>query len=229
VFRLILFDIDGTLVLTGGSGRRAMARAFEDLFALSNALDGFPMAGRTDCWIVDQVATAHGLPCDPDTFGRLRDAYLRHLATEIHEPGPRKGVMPGVRPLLDALSTRDDGYLALLTGNFEEGARLKLEYFDLWRYFRCGAFGDDLMERNGLLARALARVQECGGPSVHPDKVIIVGDTPLDVAVAIAGGARSVAVATGGYDVDTLWASGADAVVEDLSDTHTVLAAMGFD
>jgi len=229
VTRLILFDIDGTLVLTAGAGRRALSRAFEELFAVSNALDGVPIAGRTDSWIVASVAAAHRLPCDLHAVERLRAAYLRYLPMEIHEPGPHKGVMPGVRPLLQALSKRDDAYVALLTGNFEDGARIKLEYFDLWRYFPCGAFGDNAPERNGLLSRALARVQACGGPAVDPGDVVIVGDTPLDVAVALAGDTRSVAVATGGYDVKTLRASGADVVLHDLSDVPAVLDAMGFE
>jgi phosphoglycolate phosphatase-like HAD superfamily hydrolase len=229
VTRLILFDIDGTLVLTAGAGRRALSRAFEELFAVSNALDGVPISGRTDSWIVANVAAAHNLSCDVDTVERLRTAYLRYLPAEIDEPGPHKGVMPGVRPLLEALSKRDDAYVALLTGNFEEGARIKLEYFDLWRYFRCGAFGDNALERNGLLSRALERVRVCGGPAADPGDVVIVGDTPLDVAVAVAGDTRSVAVATGGYDERTLRASGADVVLSDLSDVPAVLDAMGFD
>jgi phosphoglycolate phosphatase-like HAD superfamily hydrolase len=136
--------------------------------------------------------------------------------------------MPGVRPLLDALAARRDAFLALLTGNFEHGARVKLEYFDLWHYFRCGAFGDAALERNGLLPTALARVEACGGPSPRPSDVVVVGDTPLDVAVARAGGARSVAVATGSYDVLTLSASGADVVLEDFSDLRAALEAFGF-
>ena len=227
--RLILFDIDGTLVRTADAGRRALSRAFEELFAVSNALDGVPIAGRTDSWIVADVAATRGLPCDVHTVERLRGAYLHYLPEELDEPGPRKGVMPGVRPLLEELSMRNDTYVALLTGNFEEGARLKLEYFDLWRYFRCGAFGDNAPERNGLLPRALARVRACGGPSVEPGDVVIVGDTPLDVAVAVAGGTRSVAVATGGYDAPTLHASGADVVLDDLSDVPAVLDAMGLE
>src|SRR5438552_19082305 len=110
---------------------------------------------------------------------------------ELEKPGARKGVLPGVRELLDVLADRDDVYLALLTGNYEEAARLKLEYFDLWRYFPCGAFGDDAPDRNGLLPRAIARVRECGGPEVAPEDVVVIGDTPLDVACAAAGGARS--------------------------------------
>jgi phosphoglycolate phosphatase-like HAD superfamily hydrolase len=113
-----------------------------------------------------------------------------------------------------------------LTGNYEDGARAKLQYFDLWRYFRCGAFGDDAPDRNGLLPRAIAVIRECGGPEASPSQAVVVGDTPLDVACAAASGARSIAVATGGYDIETLRAAGADVVMEDLSDTGSVLRAL---
>jgi phosphoglycolate phosphatase-like HAD superfamily hydrolase len=205
-----------------------MSRAFEDVFGVRDGLGGLPMAGRTDAWILAQAVAAHGLSCNAETLERFRDRYLTHLADEVHQPGPRKGVMRGVRPLLDALADRHDAFLALLTGNVEHGARIKLEYFDLWRYFRCGAFGDAALERSGLLATAIARVQACGGPSPLASDVVVVGDTPLDVAVARAGGVRSVAVATGGYDVATLGASGADAVLEDFGDLRAALEALGF-
>jgi phosphoglycolate phosphatase len=227
VIKLILFDIDGTLVLTGGAGLRAMTRAFTDVFGVGNGIDRIAMNGRTDRWIIGQMAALHGLDCDEATLRRFHDVYVSQLTTEVHQPGPRKGVMPGVRPLLDMLQARSDTFLALLTGNFEAGARVKLEYFDLWKYFRCGAFGDYSPERNGLLATALDRVRHCGGPNVSPADVVIVGDTPLDVAVATAGGTRSVAVATGTHDVDALRASGADVVLRDLSDAAMVLSALG--
>jgi phosphoglycolate phosphatase len=203
-----------------------MSRAFEDVFGVRDGLRGASMAGRTDAWIVRQAVIAHGLSCDAETLGRFRERYLARLGDEVHQPGLRKGVMPGVRPLLDALAVRHDAFLALLTGNFEHGARIKLEYFDLWRYFRCGAFGDAALERNGLLSTALARVEACGGPSPRPSDVVVVGDTPLDVAVALAGGTRSVAVATGSYDMATLGASGADVVLEDFSDLRAALEAI---
>jgi phosphoglycolate phosphatase-like HAD superfamily hydrolase len=133
-----------------------------------------------------------------------------------------KGVLPGVRSLLDVLTApplRDTIFLALLTGNSEDGARLKLEHFDLWRYFRCGAYGDDVHDRNELFDVAMCRVRACGGPASHPRDVIVVGDTAFDVACAAAAGARSIAVATGPSDVDTLKKSGADVVFDDLSDT----------
>jgi phosphoglycolate phosphatase-like HAD superfamily hydrolase len=225
--KLILFDIDGTLVLTGGAGGRAMARAFEDVFGLQHGMASISMAGRTDAWIVAQMAANHGLACTAEIFQRFHDAYIGHLLEEIHKPGPQKGVLPGVRAVLDVLADHGGAHLALLTGNFERGAQIKLEYFDLWQYFGAGAFGDRTHDRNSLLETALTRVAAAGGPSITPAETVIVGDTPLDVAVALAGGARSLAVATGSYGVETLRASGADVVVEDLMDIETVLEGLG--
>jgi len=213
-------------VLTGGAGARAMSSAFEDVFGVRQGLSGIPMAGRTDAWILAQAATTHQIRYDEARIRSFRESYLKKLATEVHEPGPRKGIMPGVRALLDQLSAREDVYLALLTGNVEGGARVKLEYFDLWRYFRSGAFGDELHDRNDLLTVALERVTASGGPA-QPSEVIVIGDTPLDVAVAKKGGARSLAVATGGYDAATLQASGADIVLESFSDVMAALTALG--
>jgi phosphoglycolate phosphatase len=226
VTKLLLFDIDGTLVSTGGAGGRAMSRAFEDVFGFSNGLGSISMAGRTDAWIVAQMAAEHGLQSDERQFSQFHESYVSHLAREILQPAPQKGVLAGVRPLLDTLVSYDNAYLALLTGNFKRGAEIKLEYFDLWRYFKGGAFGDDSHDRNGLLWKALANVEAAGGPVVRPSEVVIIGDTPLDVAVAVAGGARSVGVATGNYDVDTLLESGADAALPDLGNLSAVLAAL---
>jgi phosphoglycolate phosphatase len=213
-------------VLTGGAGARAMSSAFEDVFGVRQGLSGIPMAGRTDAWILAQAATTHQIRYDEARIRSFRESYLKKLATEVHEPGPRKGIMPGVRALLDQLSAREDVYLALLTGNVEGGARVKLEYFDLWRYFRSGAFGDELHDRSDLLNVALERATASGGPA-QPSEVIVIGDTPLDVAVAKKGGARSLAVATGGYDAATLQASGADIVLESFSDVTAALTALG--
>jgi phosphoglycolate phosphatase len=227
---LILFDIDGTLVLTGGAGGRAMTLAFEEVFAVANAFQGMPMAGRTDAWILNDAAAAHGIPADSPDLARFRDAYVRHLAIELDKPGvARKGLMPGVRELLDALAPRDDVYLALLTGNYEAGARLKLEYFDLWRYFPCGAFGDDAPHRNVLVPKALTRVEACEGLTFSAANAVVIGDTPLDVGCAAHVGARSLAVATGSHSVDELRASGADIVMQDLSDTRAVLSALSLE
>lgn len=213
-------------MLTGGAGARAMARAFEHLFAIPDAFRGIPMPGRTDAWILADAAAAHGIPAHAEALARFRGVYLDHLKEELEHPGPRKGVMPGIRELLDAISLRDDVYPALLTGNFEEAARIKLEYFDLWRYFACGAFGDDAPDRNGLLPKALTRVAACGGPQLPASSSVVIGDTPLDIACARAGGARSIAVATGNHSVEELRAAGADYVFEDLSNTERVVGLL---
>src|SRR5262249_12940152 len=228
VTTLILFDIDGTLVLTGGAGARGMSYAFEETFGIANAFDGIAMAGRTDSWILSDVLAAHRILQTDPRIAAYRDTYFRHLARELLTPPPGKahGIMPGVPALLDALAERRDIHLALLTGNYETAARLKLEHFDLWRYFSCGAFGDDAPDRNGLLPRALARVRASGGPAVDASRVVIVGDTPLDVGVALAGGARSVGGPTGSSSVEELRTAGADVVFHDLSDTGAVLEAL---
>ena len=184
------------------------------------------MAGRTDAWIVAQMAALHGIACGEDCLRAFHDAYLPLLEREIGEPGPRKGVLPGVRHLLDTLASRDDAYLALLTGNFRGGAEIKLRHFGLWDYFGAGAFGDTLHNRNELLWDALRAVTAAGGPSVEPSEVVIIGDTPLDIAVAKAGGARSVGVATGSHSVGELQESGADVALNDLQDVEAVLRAL---
>ena len=206
-----------------------MARAFEELFGIADAFRRIPMPGRTDAWILADALAAHGVTAHDARVADFPRTYLRHLTSEIREPGPRKGVMPGVRPLLDALRAHPDVHLALLTGNFEAAARVKLEYFELWDYFPCGAFGDDARERNGLLPKAIARVAACGGPRVEPRATVVIGDTPLDIGVAKSGGARSIGVATGGSSADDLRASGADVVFEDLADTKAVLEALGIE
>ena len=208
-------------MLTGGAGQRAMARAFEELFAVSDAFRDIPMAGRTDTWVLSNAAAAHGIL--PSALSAFQDAYLAHLERELEDPNPRKTMMPGIRRLLDTLASREDMYLALLTGNYEKAARLKLEHFDLWRYFSCGAFADDAADRDSLLPKALERIRACGGPAVQPADVIVVGDTPHDVACALAAGARPVGVATGPFSVQQLRESGAETVFEDLSDTDAFL------
>ena len=223
---LLLFDIDGTLVQTGGAGARALVRAFADVSGGFNGLGLLSMAGRTDAWIIAQMFLAHGLEPTAARQQAVHDVYVQYLAEEIVQPGPRKGVLPGVRHLLDTLASQDDAYVALLTGNFRRGAEIKLEHFDLWRYFATGAFGDESQDRNELLWTAMATVKDASGLTFRPADVVIIGDTPLDVAVAVAGGARSVGVATGGYGVETLLASGADAAFPDLDDPERVLAAL---
>jgi phosphoglycolate phosphatase len=224
---VVLFDIDGTLIRTGRAGSRAMDRAFNDLFGIPGAFAGIQMAGRTDKWILEEAAGRSRVELDGSSMRRFRDRYSARLLEAIAEPAAGKTVLPGVTDLLHALASRSDMFLGLLTGNSEEGARIKLEHFDLWKFFRCGAFGDDVHDRNDLFAVAVDRVEASGAPRVPPHNVIVVGDTVLDVACAKAAGARSVAVATGPSDVEALRLSGADIAVEDLSDTGAFLRFAG--
>jgi phosphoglycolate phosphatase-like HAD superfamily hydrolase len=224
---LILFDIDGTLVLTGGAGGRAMRRAFHDVFQVDNAFEGIPMPGRTDLSLLREALARAGLTKDGGRLDQFQASYYDHLVDALQEPHPGKVVMPGVRELLDALSRRDDVFLALLTGNFAPSARLKLQHFDLWRYFPCGAFGEDAEDRNLLVPIAVERAQRHGARVPAPDRVIVVGDTPHDVTCAVRAGARAVAVATGPADVATLRGCGAHVVFENLSDTGAFLELLG--
>jgi len=233
--KLVLFDIDGTLVLTGGAGIRAMNRACEELLGHRQALANVPVAGRTDRIILTDVLTQAGQSPDDGLLDQLRDRYVEYLREEIERPGRTqnfeslgarggvKAIMPGIRELLDALARRDDVFLGLLTGNFHAGARIKLEHFDLWRYFRCGAFGDDSADRNDLVPFAVRRAKECGVPELSPEHILVVGDTPHDIACARAVGAVPVAVATGGFTADQLREHGADVVFQDLSRSEEFL------
>jgi phosphoglycolate phosphatase len=219
--KLVLFDIDGTLVLTGGAGIRAMNRAGESVLGISNLLDGIPVAGRTDWIILHDALRQAGHDLDEPLFERMRDAHHEFLREEIVRPGDGvKDVMPGIRQLLPLLQSSADIALGLLTGNFEQAARIKLGHFDLWEYFRCGAFGDDAADRNALVPFAVDRARACGLGDFDYASVVVIGDTPSDVACANAVGALPVAVATGTYSVAQLRKTGAPIVLEDLSDTE---------
>ena len=219
--KFVLFDIDGTLVLTGGAGLRALNAAVDDVLGEPDALNEVPLAGRTDWAILTDAVRAFGRELDAALLEQLRVRYLARLAVEIERPGRGvKAVMPGIADLLPALDARKDIFLGLLTGNFEEGARIKLSHFDLWRYFRCGAFGGDSADRNALVPFALSRAHAHGLPQLASADVLVVGDTPHDIACARAAGATSVGVATGGYSVEQLRGSGADVVFQDLSNIH---------
>jgi phosphoglycolate phosphatase-like HAD superfamily hydrolase len=208
-----------------------MAAAVRDVFGI-NGLGGLALSGRTDAWIMRQLSGGAARAGEPGTRGRFQAAYLKHLFREIGRPaseGLQKGIMPGVVTLLDHLAERDDAYLGLLTGNMEEGARIKLEHFDLWKYFGGGAFGGETEERRELFSAALASVKARAGTHFTAAAAIVIGDTPFDVEVARAHGARSVAVATGGYDKSALEATGADVVLDDFSDLDRSIAALELD
>ncbi len=225
--KLILFDIDGTLICTGGAGGRAMTKAFEHTCGITEALERVEVAGRTDSIIMADAFNACGRTMDADVMGRVRDVYCVALRDELTLDGftPR-GELPGIRPLLDTLAVRPDVSLALLTGNFRQSAEIKLAQYDLWRYFPWGAFGEEAFDRHDLLPVALERHRAAGGAPLAPADVVIIGDTPHDVSCALRGGARVIAVATGHFSTDQLRASGATHVFADLGDTPAVLAAL---
>jgi phosphoglycolate phosphatase-like HAD superfamily hydrolase len=226
--RLVLFDIDGTLVLTGGAGKRAMDRAFEEAFGVADAFADVAMGGRTDRFLVERGLERWSQPVTRRSLDLFRERYLAHLAAAILEPGHgRKATMPGVGALLDALDARPHVHAALLTGNYEGGARLKLEHFGLWDRFAWGTFGDDHADRDALARAAVAAAPSRGVTLADPAHAVIVGDTPLDIACARAAGARVVAVATGGHGLDELRALGPDLAVESLEDLDAVLALVG--
>jgi phosphoglycolate phosphatase-like HAD superfamily hydrolase len=225
--RLLLFDIDGTLVLTGGAGKRAMDRAFAETFGVEDAFAGMAMGGRTDRFLVEQALARTGLPAAAADLDRFRAAYLAHLDVAIHEPGHgTKARLPGVAALLDAVEATRAVQAALLTGNYEGGARIKLRHFDLWHRFAWGAFGDDHADREALACAALAEARARGVRLERPGDAVVVGDTPFDIACARAAGARVIAVATGGHSLAELTALGPDLAVPDLQDVDGLLDAI---
>lgn len=222
---LILFDIDGTLLLSGRAGMRAMTRAFERTFGIGDVFAGESFGGRTDSYLVSKALTRAGIPDTPENHHKFRDAYLPLLAEEIQHPGTgHKGLMPGARELLEALEQYDHVHLALLTGNYREAAEIKLQHFEIWDFFEWGAFSDDHHDRNELVPIARSRAETYDIPAEAIERVTVVGDTPHDVECARVARARCVAVATGGFTIEQLRQAGADEVLPDLSDTDRVVA-----
>jgi phosphoglycolate phosphatase-like HAD superfamily hydrolase len=223
--KLLLFDIDGTLILTGGAGMRAINRAFHSILGVHDALLGVPLAGRTDLAILTEAATrvSPGFVPDAAWFEGFRQHYFPALEEELDVDAPGKCVLPGVIAALEALKREPEVHVALLTGNFRQGAAIKLGYFSLWDEFRFGAFGDETADRNALLPIALKHAREHGIDSLHPSDVFVIGDTPYDVACALSGGAVAVGVTTGPYDRAALEAAGAHVVLPDLGQTDALL------
>lgn len=215
---LFLFDIDGTLLQTLGAGVRAMAGAFEALYGRPDAMTGLGVAGRTDRSIVAEAFARIGVvPTDAATEA-LAQAYFERLRAElVRGTGEGGGVLPGVSRLLDWADEQPDVVSALLTGNFAAGAAIKLRHFDLWDRFAFGAFGDHHADRRDLVPVALARAAEAG-VAVPMSRVVVIGDTPLDVDCARAHGAVAVGVATGTYTRAQLQRAGADLVLGSLEE-----------
>lgn len=218
--RLVLFDIDGTLVLTGRAGVRALDRALFDVLGHKNALDGISIAGRTDRAIITDALNAVGVPVTDELVLMMRDAYCGHLGGEVDADSPHpKLVLPGVVEALDKLAVLEAGgdvAVGLLTGNFARGAEIKLGYFDLWRRFRFGAYGDHHVSRRDLVPLAIEAADKAGAGRFAHSEVVIVGDTPADVDCAHAHGAKAIAVATGAFTESALAMTGAEVVVSDL-------------
>jgi phosphoglycolate phosphatase len=222
---LILFDIDGTLVLTGRAGLRALIAAARRLFGRADGVEAVPVSGRTDRAIVRDVLMAFGIDPTGAAIDELRSAYLAELQVEIKRPVADPSlVLPGVLALLDALAPHPHLHVALLTGNFVRGAEIKLGHFDLWSRFGFGAFGDEHLDRRDLVPVAAARARAAGIAIDDPSRVIVIGDTPLDVDCARAHGASALAVATGVFDRQALVDAGAHLSVETLADLGHDLA-----
>jgi phosphoglycolate phosphatase len=223
--RLVLFDIDGTLVTARGAGRAAFNKALIEVFGtVGPAEAGLDFRGRTDLSILYELMTAAGFGADviAARTEACFAAYVRELAVVIGD-GQRVQILPGVPALVRTLAARDDVVVGLLTGNVQDGARIKLASTGLWPLFRVGAYGSDHADRRLLPAIACERAHALVGHAFPFDRVIIIGDTPLDVDCARACGARAVAVATGFYPYDELEGCGPDLLFKDLGDVARVV------
>jgi phosphoglycolate phosphatase len=214
--RFVLFDIDGTLIDPGGAGRRSVTQAFNTVLSISDAFAAITMDGKTDIQIIKEGLCVHGLPAGERIIFSIVSEYVKNLKQEMKKK--TKHLMPGVHELLNALQKTDGCWLGLLTGNIQQGARIKLGAFNLNGYFPVGAFGDDHEDRNMLLPVAIQKLNTAKGIGIDFSDCIIVGDTPLDVQCAKPYGATSIAVATGPQGYDELLQTDADYVLKDLSD-----------
>lgn len=219
MIRLVLFDIDGTLIRTGGAGMKSFERTFASAFGVPNATTGISFAGRTDTSLVRQCFLLHGIEPSEENFARFFEAYvfwLHHLLGELHGE-----LCPGVDSLIqDFQRLPDPPVLALLTGNIRLGAEIKLRHFALWEPFVFGAYGDDSEDRNQLAVVARERGQKHLGAPLSGSEILLIGDTPLDVACGQAIGARVLAVATGGHSTAELRCCNPTWVCKDLEDVN---------
>ncbi|HOX42714.1 MAG TPA: haloacid dehalogenase-like hydrolase [Myxococcota bacterium] len=211
---LWLFDIDGTLMLSGGAGLRALERAFLELYDLPDAMRGVECDGMTDPAIVRKVLQPRGLDTDTN-IGRTLEAYLAHLDRTLAEVRDGVRVLPGVRDCLRFLAARPEVCLGLATGNVEPGARLKLEAVGLLPHFPFGGFGSDAEPRAELVKLAMLRGRLRTRQPAAP--AVVLGDTPRDVLAAHAAGALAVGVAAAGYPAAALVQAGADLVLDSLA------------
>ena len=224
--RLLLWDIDGTLINTGAAGQRAIVRATAERFGGSGDLDGVEIAGRTDTGIAHQILAKYGEPVTDENVQSLLDLYVRLLAEEL--PRREGRVLPGVLELLQRSASQPDTTLGLLTGNLERGAKLKLEHYQLWHFFAFGAFSDDHHDRNELGAFALSRAAAATRIKFAAAQVDVIGDTGHDIACGKIFGARTIAVATGSWTREQLAEHAPDFLFDDLSEVDEVIATLGW-
>lgn len=219
--KILLFDIDGTLLSAGGAGTRSLNKAFESVLGINEAFKNFEMAGKTDVQIVKEGLRLYGIEPTSALVNEILSNYIKFLQIEIQNNS--KHLKPGVKEFID-LNLTIFGYpMGLLTGNIERGARIKLDPFGLNPLFPFGAFGSDHEDRNQLLPLAIKRFVENFKKDVDFSQVIVIGDTPRDVACAKPYGAKVIAVATGPYSVSELMKTEADIVLENLSEIDKVL------
>jgi phosphoglycolate phosphatase-like HAD superfamily hydrolase len=220
-----LFDIDGTLIASGGAGKAALERALADEFGIERITDDLTLSGRTDRAILADLIRLHDLDPAPSTTQRLTASYLRNLPASLASGQGR--ILPGILELLQALRKRDDVTLGLLTGNIPEGARIKLAHFGIWEYFGFGGYGDLHLDRDDVARAALQEVKSRHDGQVTLGRIWVIGDTPLDIRCARAIGARVAAVATGWHSLAELAAHEPDLLVDDFSDPHPLLRRLG--
>jgi len=214
--RLVLFDVDGTLVHTGRAGTRAFAQTFATVFNAPNGVEKISFAGRTDVNLVREFFGLHAIPATPENFERFFDRYVFWLDQMVaHSHG---GSCRGVPEFLDGLrGLSRPPVLGLLTGNIRLGAEIKLRRYQLWEIFETGAFADDSEDRNQIAVAALRRGRRVLGQDLRPDEILVVGDTPFDIRCGKFIGAKVLAVATGGATLEQLKRHQPDWAVADLT------------
>src|SRR5262245_53329884 len=216
MIRLVLFDIDGTLIRTGGAGVKAFAKVFDHLFQAADGFEKLKFAGRTDVSLVREFFGFHGIPATEDNFKRFFENYVFWLDHILRET--KGGVCPGVRDLIHGCKRLErPPILGLLTGNIQLGAEIKLRHYGLWDEFETGAFADDHEDRAQIAAIAKRRGARILGKKLKGEQVLVVGDTPLDIACARATNAKVLAVATGGSTIDQLKEHRPDFLIPDLT------------
>lgn len=224
--RLLLWDIDGTLIQSGHAGEAALKRVATERFGDDFTLEGIEIAGRTDKGIVRQILQKRKVAATSEAIASILDSYVGYLRDELPK---REGcVLPGVREILEHTAAQPHLTNALLTGNIVRGAQLKLEHYGLWQYFAFGAFADDHHDRNQLGPFAHRRARETTGHDFAPDRVDVIGDTEHDIACGKAFGARTVAVATGSRSRAELVRHGPDFCFADLASAKEVMNQLGW-